>query len=179
MKILSLDPGSERTGWVVFNNGRYTIERHGIYPNTELIRKLDRTRPGAFEFDYACIEYPKPRGQTMYSQLVDTIAWIGRYAHALNERWAPIDRKDVKMFLCGNTRAKDTNIRAAIFAIFEEQHNIKDAKGKKDAKGPLYGITSHCWPALGVALTWADTAHAKKLTKELFAARAAKMPMCQ
>jgi hypothetical protein len=52
----------------------------------------------------------------------------------------------VKMHLCGTTKAKDSNIRQAIVDKFGGIQATK--KG-----GSLYGINSHVWPALGVALT--------------------------
>jgi hypothetical protein len=57
-----------------------------------------------------------------------------------------IYRKDVKMALCHNMRAKDANIRAAIIDIFGGQAETK--KG-----GKLHGINGDLWAALGVALT--------------------------
>jgi hypothetical protein len=55
-------------------------------------------------------------------------------------------RKDVKLLLCGSPRAKDANIRQALLDLLGPQ-------GTKAKPGPTYGVKSHAWAALGVAVT--------------------------
>jgi hypothetical protein len=79
-----------------------------------------------------------------------TVWWAGRFAQA----WAgktgnlPIEvfRKEVKLHLCGTPRAKDANIRQALIDMIGPQ-------GKKADPGPTYGVKSHGWAALAVAVT--------------------------
>jgi len=83
-----------------------------------------------------------------------------------------------KMALCGNPKAKDSNIRAAIIDRFggadvalarrtkckptigrgKERMECPACSGSgwKGADGPLASVTSHAWPALAVALTYCD-----------------------
>jgi hypothetical protein len=56
-----------------------------------------------------------------------------------------IYRKDIKLFLCGTMRAKDANIRQALIDKIGPQ-------GTKAQPGPTYGIKSHSWAALAVAV---------------------------
>jgi hypothetical protein len=59
-------------------------------------------------------------------------------------------RRDVKLHLCGSARAKDPNIRQALLDRF-------GPVGTKKAPGPLYGVKSHIWSALAVAVTASET----------------------
>ncbi len=68
-----------------------------------------------------------------------------------------LKRFDVKLHLCGNARAKDTNIRQALIDRFGGIEGKSKAVGTKKAPGPLYGCKSHMWAALAVAVTWWDT----------------------
>ena len=48
----------------------------------------------------------------------------------------------------------DPNVRQAIIDLFPPTGGGKCAQiGTKGQPGPLYGVSSHAWPALGVALT--------------------------
>lgn len=68
-------------------------------------------------------------------------------------------RRAVKLHLCGSMRAKDGNIRQALVDRFGGQ---AQAVGTKKAPGPLFGLSSHRWSALAVAVTWWDTRRDEK-----------------
>jgi hypothetical protein len=62
-----------------------------------------------------------------------------------------LQRRAVKLALCGDSRAKDANIRQALIDRF----GGKDAAiGRKAAPGPLYGISRDVWSALAIAVTY-------------------------
>jgi hypothetical protein len=76
--------------------------------------------------------------------------WTGRFI----ERWRDyaamgdpirIPRGEIKVHLCRSTKAKDANVRQALIDRF-------GAPGTKKAPGVLFGVTSHCWAALAVAV---------------------------
>jgi hypothetical protein len=54
-------------------------------------------------------------------------------------------RRDVKLHLCDSPRAKDGNVRQALLDRLGPQ-------GTKKAPGPTYGVKSHEWAALAVAV---------------------------
>jgi hypothetical protein len=54
-------------------------------------------------------------------------------------------RKDIKLHLCNSPRAKDANVRQALIDRIGPQ-------GTKKNQGPTYGIKSHQWAALAVAV---------------------------
>jgi hypothetical protein len=68
-----------------------------------------------------------------------------------------LPRKDVKLHLCGSPRAKDANIRQA---LLDRYGGKEKAIGSKHQRGPLYGIRSHLWAALAVAVTYQETKRA-------------------
>jgi len=55
-------------------------------------------------------------------------------------------RKEVKIYLCGSMKAKDPNIRQALIDRLGDP-------GTKKNPGPTYGVKSHAWSALAVAVT--------------------------
>jgi hypothetical protein len=62
-----------------------------------------------------------------------------------------LPRRVVKLALCGDSRAKDANIRQALIDRF----GGSAAVGRKAAPGPLYGIHRDVWSALAIAVTYA------------------------
>lgn len=158
MKLLAIDPGPVRSAWVLYDTERQTIKAHAISQNDGLVSRLES---GGFNgIDRMVVEYPAPRGQPMYTQLVDTIFWIGRFVQAYGFSWEPIDRKDIKMHLCESTRAKDANIRAALISYFSKMPDQGGGKipaiGLKNKPGPLFGISKDLWAALAVAVTYSE-----------------------
>ncbi len=61
-----------------------------------------------------------------------------------------LPRRAVKLALCGDSRAKDANIRQALIDRF----GGSAAVGRKAAPGPLYGISRDVWSALAIAVTY-------------------------
>jgi hypothetical protein len=60
----------------------------------------------------------------------------------------------VKLHLCGTNKAKDANVRQALLDMFPRTGGgAVPQVGTKKEPGPLYGISTHAWPALGVAIT--------------------------
>lgn len=174
MQILAIDPGPIKSAYVVYDTDRNEILDRRIALNEEVLRVVSFNR-GEIHYDRGCtvvIEYPHPRGQPMYTQLVDTIRWIGRFEQAHKELatlefgdklakcWIQVDRKDVKMMMCGSTKAKDSNIRAAVLSRFSGSKGLGGGRqpeiGTSKQPGPLFGISSDLWSALALALTWKD-----------------------
>jgi hypothetical protein len=77
--------------------------------------------------------------------------WAGRFAEAAHR--VPVvllPRRAVKLALCGDSRAKDANIRQA----FIDRFGGSAAIGRKAAPGPLYVISRDVWSALAIAVTY-------------------------
>jgi hypothetical protein len=89
-------------------------------------------------------------GMAVGSSIFETCVWIGRFIEVARTPVRLCYRKDVKMHLCGSMRAKDGNIRQRLIDIFGPQ-------GTKKQPGKTYGIKSHTWAALAVAVYAAET----------------------
>jgi Holliday junction resolvasome RuvABC endonuclease subunit len=152
VRVLAIDPGSEQSGWLVWARGvEPFIERFGIAPNDKLLESLRRNATGV---DVVVIEEIESYGMAVGRDVFRTVHWAGRLAEAAHElQVAQLPRRAVKLAICGNTRAKDANIRAALMDRFGGEA----AKGTKAAPGPLHGISKDVWSALAIAITWVET----------------------
>ena len=150
MKILALDPGTTETGMVVYD-GR--VLDSGVMPNDELVKWLEyRCDDGT----HLAIEMIASYGMAVGREVFETCRWIGRFQQAWHTPEAVefVYRREVKMLLCGTMKAKDPNVRQAIIDLFPATGGGKTPQiGTKGQPGPLYGVSSHAWPALGVAIT--------------------------
>lgn len=106
---------------------------------------------GALWFDELVVEFPAPRNQLAGVDLFETMYWVGRFEEASDLEPFRIDRKDVKMAVCGSPRARDSDIRKA---LIERWGGEEAAIGKKADPGPLFGVAGDVWAALGVAVAW-------------------------
>jgi len=162
--ILAIDPGPVESGYVVLRNGK--ISEHGIVPNSAIRILLSQFRL-SFSSESVPVEYANSLplvaiemiacyGMPVGSEVFETCLWIGEFRAIMRPQ--PITlcyRKDIKLHLCGTTKARDPNIRQALI----------DRLGKPGTKknpGPTYGISSHAWSALAVAVYAADQAKLQK-----------------
>jgi hypothetical protein len=144
--ILAIDPGTAQSGWCRFHDGR--VYDSGVDTNADV---LDRIK-SPYHVNTLAIEMIAGMGMIVGKETFDTCRWIGRFQQAWYdpESVRLIFRRDVKLHLCGNPRAKDPNIRQALI-------DKLGPKGTKANPGPLYGVTSHAWSALAIAVTAFET----------------------
>lgn len=152
MIVLAIDPGPEQSGWVRLLGDR--LLESGVSPND---RMLEIVRRG--DAAVCAIEMIASYGMAVGREVFETCVWIGR----LQQSWHRPDdvrlvyRRAVKLHLCGSPKAKDTNIRQALLDRWPRSGGGATPQvGTKGQPGPLYGISSHAWPALGVAVTVRD-----------------------
>ena len=145
MRILAIDPGTNQSGWCLLLNG--SIADSGVSDNAEILAFIR-----AMDVDELAIEMIASYGMAVGKEVFETCVWIGR----MQQTWRRPDgvclifRKDVKMHLCGTPRAKDANIRQALI-------DRMGAPGTKKEPGGTYGVKSHAWAALAVAVTLHDS----------------------
>jgi hypothetical protein len=143
--VLAIDPGSAQSAWLRFDDAR--PQGFGITANDTLVRAL---RTGGLP-DVVVIEKIESYGMAVGAEVFDTVWWAGRFAEAASR--VPVvmlPRRAVKLALCGDSRAKDANIRQALLDRF----GGSAAVGRKAAPGPLYGISRDVWSALAIAVTY-------------------------
>lgn len=149
--ILAIDPGTKQSGWCWMNQG--VVIHSGVSENEELLRRL----PSYFDVaDRLAIEMVASYGMAVGKEVFETVRWIGRFQQAweMPDDVILVYRKDVKLHLCGTTKAKDGNVRQALIDLFPATGGGKTPQiGIKAKPGPLFGVGTHAWPALGVAIT--------------------------
>lgn len=148
--IFAIDPGPAQSGWVLYDDG--LVLDSGTAENHKLLRWVqDGQRADVLAIETMQANY----AATVGASVIDTLRWIGRFQQAWR---APDDvlllsRQAVKAFVCnGNVKATDAGVRRAMIERVGQP-------GRKKAPGPTYGVTSHAWAALAVAVTAAAQEH--------------------
>lgn len=163
MNLLAVDPGPTQSAYVVLDTETRMLAAHGKLPNRELLARLDDPALA----NHAVIEAIASYGMPVGAETFETCVWIGRFV----ERWAAgglspepdlMFRREVKMHLCGSARAKDPHVRQALIDRYGPGKDL--AIGRKATPGPLYGVKTDAWAALGVAVTYADTVRSEQET---------------
>ena len=149
--ILAIDPGTTQSAFVMLDGGR--VAEKGIFENPDLADILSDQfyELREVENETLYIEMVASYGMAVGKSVFETCVWIGRFIEAWGGKWEYVYRKDVKMHLCGNVKAKDSNIRQAIMDLYGSERSV--AIGTKKNPGPLYGVSKDIWAALGVAIT--------------------------
>jgi len=143
--ILAIDPGTRQSGFCVFDGQR--VVQAGILANDRMLEAVASGQGLDVWPDMLAIEKVEAMGMAVGAEVFETVHWSGRFMQA----WAEPDevlritRRQVKLGLCGSMRAKDPNIRAALI-------DLLGPAGTKKQKGPTYGVSSHAWSALAVAV---------------------------
>ena len=148
-RIFAIDPGTTHSGLVIMVDGRVTSS--GVLENREMLDEIAIHRGTPM----AC-EMIASYGMAVGKEVFETCVWIGRFMERADNPDAVrlVYRKDVKLHLCGSPRAKDANIRQA---LIDRWGGKAEAIGTIKKPGPLYGVKSHAWAALGVAVTALET----------------------
>jgi hypothetical protein len=180
--ILSIDPGPEYSGLVIYQNG--TVCAAGDIHNEIIGSFLD----GYHFFDSITHGYIKIaectgcviedivfQGQMVGKSVFETAKKIGDFRTAWRIRRdfeaKLMPRNDVLNYLCGSShfrdpktgrlkRLTDSKVKRAIMAKFPETGGGASPQiGTKKQPGPLYIMKGlkHAWSALGLAITFAET----------------------
>jgi hypothetical protein len=182
--ILAVDPGTEKSGWVLYDATERRPLQWGWEPNEDVEDRAENH--GNQHLDSQClplaVEWVSNHGMAVGQDVFWTVYWIGRFSRAysgstVNPKLLLIPRSEIKLHICGQQRAKDGNVRQALIdrwggdakAIggrkckgckgkgwFGRRHyvcQLCDGSGYESPPGPLYGISSHVWQALALAVT--------------------------
>lgn len=151
--ILAIDPGTTKSGWVTYLDG--CVFECGVMENNGL---LDRIPPFAVGANVLAVEMIASYGMTVGRDTFETVLWVGRFVQKWTDttrnyskahRCMKVYRQDAKKCVCRTHKASDADVRSALIA------RLGDV-GTKKAPGPLYGVKSHAWAALAVAVTAED-----------------------
>ena len=144
--LYALDPGTEQSALVRLADGGKVVGY--ILPNSQIFNLFAAfgSEPGRL-----VIEEIQSYGMAVGREVFATVFWSGRFAEAWNGPWSLLGRRDVKLTICGSAKAKDANIRQALIDRYGGKACIR--KG-----GPLYGIKSHLWASLALAVAYQERA---------------------
>lgn len=153
-RTLAIDPGTTQSGWCLYYDGK--PQGSGVAENEEILLMIRRHADDFGPVSVLAIEMVASYGMAVGKETFRTVWWSGRFA----QKWEDypyetgtlleVYRAEVKSEICKSQKANDTSIRQAII----DQYGGKDAAiGKKATPGPLYGVKSHAWAALAVAIT--------------------------
>lgn len=160
MTVVAIDPGSKLSAWVTWD-GR-SVWTHGKEANEDVLTRIYQGHWLRHEdrdvythsVDYV-FEQVASYGMAVGADVFETVFWTGRFYQQAIEM-APrgqllerMPRRAVKLHLCGQSKAKDTNIRQALIDRF-------GGKGTKAAPGVFYGFKADEWQAMALAVTWFD-----------------------
>ena len=155
--ILALDPGTTQTAYVCWDGFR--VVECGIVANDDLLAMLRSA--GRYDgVQTVAVEMIASYGMPVGREVFETCVWIGRFVENVKVPWRLVYRMEAKLHLCHTTRAKDGNIRQALLDRF-------GPVGTKKTPGPLYGVKSHIWAALAVAVFATESKDAQTLKQSV------------
>lgn len=150
MRILGIDPGTTESAWVIYDTEAKDLIDFAIQDNQEVREAVD-----LLCYELIVIEMIGSYGMPVGAEVFETCIWIGRFIEACGLPWHLLKRGDIKLQLCNSRRAKDANVRQALLDRFPATGGGKTPQvGTKKQPGPLYGMKSHLWSALAVAVAW-------------------------
>jgi len=159
MIILGIDPGPVTSGIVVYSSeAREVMHSNKAATEAEIFDLLG----GGTGFACVLIERPAamgPMGAGKVGHMLDT-AWAAGRFEALAENLAKhlqvhtLTRREVlrNLGVMSGKGSADARVRAACIADHGGSKRV--AVGLKASPGPLYGVSSHSWQALGLVLAW-------------------------
>ena len=129
MRVLCVDPGSEKSGWCLLEDG--IPAQWDWQSNDVLLESLRDSHLFSPPVDHLVIEDISHYGKdiSVGNDVFQTVRWTGRFDEAWGGDFTYIKRPTIKTFLCGIPTAKDKDVRQAII-----DHYGGDAKaigGKK------------------------------------------------
>ena len=174
----AIDPGSTMSALAEFHDGQ---PPKVIYRENDAL--LGWFRALQTDFTTIVIEEITSYGMAVGRDVFQTVRWAARFEeafdlHGYDVHYLP--RREVKLELCGDSRAKDANVRQAVIDRFGGMEKAVTgrrcehckgkgwvgrgrppcepcgAKGWLIPRGPLYGVSGDMWSALAVGLAWQE-----------------------
>lgn len=161
--ILAIDPGNKESGYVLVEYDENDITKvigRGKLENERLYEVMYNTYKSYMTDEISiAVEMVQSMGMPVGKEVFDTCVWIGRILEYSDryfmKNYKFIYRADEKLTICGNMRAKDSNVRQAIIDRFAPGQPNK-GKGTKKNPGFFYGFKADIWQAFAVAVTYFD-----------------------
>lgn len=142
--IIAIDPGPDKSAVLQWDGERVINPR--ILPNEDLRMWVKKEAPPW----QMAVEMVACYGMPVGAEVFNTVLFIGALQEIWKMKFRLVYRREVKIHLCGSMKAKDANIRQSLVDRYGKP-------GTKKNPGKLYGISSHLWSALAVAVTAVET----------------------
>jgi len=164
--VLGIDPGPETHGAVLYDSeARRVLGSWKAIESIDLEQKLSGHDPRLLYGSF-CVVIERPSamgviGVGVAQHMLDTAWTAGALAGVIGEVHAlsvkTMTRREVLRHLgvLSGSGSADSRVRAACIADHETPGG-PPAVGRKAAPGPLYGVSSHAWQALGLVLAWLE-----------------------
>lgn len=149
MRVLSVDPGTYETAWLLLDPSTREVHGFGKVKNEDfLVACKERAFSPTVPY-LTVMEGMESFGRPVGKEVLDTVFWSGRFAEHCAP-WTLIYRSEIKLHLCNSRRAKDPEIRQALLDRFGGRESVR--KG-----GKLSGVKGDVWSALAIAVTFCET----------------------
>ena len=165
MVVFAIDPGNEYSAYCIMNDQYELISFEKILNKqlmTTMKTHLDENKEHISD---VVIERVASYGMPVGREVFETCEWIGRFSQEA-EKKVPVNyiyRRDEKLYLCFDSKAKDSNIRAALIERFAK-HDFKNGRGTKNNPDYFYGVSKDVWAAISVAVTYLDMQKEKSIS---------------
>lgn len=160
MQVIAVDPGNTASAYAHID-ADYRPLAIGKAPNADVLVWLANLADEVQTSAVFAIEMVASYGMPVGADVFETCVWIGRFAEAIdmgidhNAETMLVYRRDVKLNLCGTSKAKDANIAQALVDRFAPGVANR-GKGTMKAPGWFRGFHSDIWAAYALAVTVLD-----------------------
>ena len=149
--LMSIDPGTSESAYVIVNIDDYRILDKGKVSNDKMIEIV---KTGYY--DYLVVEGMSSYNQPIGQETMDTIFFSGRLFQIAEDRAYVIKRRDVKThFELPKKCNADSYIRIVLIDRFARSDK-KTGRGTKASPDFFYGVTADIWQSFALAVTWID-----------------------
>ena len=150
MMIFAVDPGNTESAYALIEMPYFQLWDFGKVENERLLESIPFHAGQADKF---AIEMVASYGMPVGKDVFETCVWIGRFIQAAEKEHHFVYRKDEKMCLCFDSRAKDRHIRQALIDQYAK-FDYKSGKGTKKNPDTFYGVSKDVWQAIAVGVTY-------------------------
>lgn len=152
--ILAIDPGNVMSAYCLMDSDYKPLDK-GKVKNADLLAYIEENGSG---IDVLVVEMIASYGMPVGAEVFETCVMIGMIEHLADRLKIPherVFRKEEKLYICLDSRAKDANIRHALidrFARFDKQRGT----GTKKVPDFFYGFAADMWAAFAVGTVYLD-----------------------
>jgi len=149
--LVAIDPGPVTSGLVFYDTvGKRVLSAHAELPWVDV-----RTTLAFHKNEHLGVVCERTQAGPPSTDVVRTTEVVGRVMEACDNLKLPLEllyRREVLAGLGVSARGpKDALVRSALIDLHGTSRAL--AVGTRRAPGPLYGVTSHAWAALALAVT--------------------------